>query len=313
MIVTLQKAVELIRSGEVVAFPTETVYGLGADAKNVQAVRKTFSVKGRPPDNPLIVHISDIDHVNELATDIPPIFFTLANHFWPGPLTLVLKKHTSVPDVVTGGLSTVAIRMPNHTLALGLIRQTGPLTAPSANRSGKPSPTKPEHIIEDYAGQLPVLDGGSSAIGLESTVLDLTSELPCILRPGAISAEMIQNIVNVEVQELTGHSETSSPKSPGVKYTHYKPQAAVNWLFSVPSEFDSNIFYILHSAIPGSKPVNVFSCDGNFNLLAKSLYDFFRTADHLGHSQILIEALPKSTLHPLIAPLKNRISKAVSV
>jgi L-threonylcarbamoyladenylate synthase len=312
MIVTLQRAVELIRSGEVVAFPTETVYGLGADAKNIQAIRKTFSIKRRPKDNPLIVHISDIDQVKELATDIPPIFLTLSGHFWPGPLTLVLKKHNSVPDAVTGGLNTVAIRMPNHALALDLIRQTGPLTAPSANLSGKPSPTKPEHIMEDHGDQLPVLDGGASEIGLESTVLDLTSDLPTVLRPGAITAAMIEDVAKVEVQESTGRAVSSFPKSPGVKYTHYKPHAAVKWLDSVPAEFDPNTFYILHSAIPTVNPANVFNCEGNFNLLAKSLYDFFRTADHLEYSQILIEALPENSSHPLIAPLKNRISKAVS-
>ncbi|TVR32633.1 MAG: threonylcarbamoyl-AMP synthase [Balneolaceae bacterium] len=311
MIISLDKAVELIRRGEVVAFPTETVYGLGANAKNVVAVQKTFDVKGRPADNPLIVHISDMNQVYELATDIPDSFKKLANHFWPGPLTMVLKKQAAVPDIVTAGLDSVAIRMPDHPIALELIRNTGPLTAPSANRSGKPSPTKPEHIIEDYGDELPVVDGGSSKIGLESTVLDLTSKQIAILRPGAISAEMIKNLLKTDVIESSDHTSDPLPKSPGVKYTHYKPKATVNWIHSVPSQFDSKTFYILHSKMCGETEKNVVTCNGNFDLLAKLLYDYFRTADHLGYSQILVEALPKFSPHPLIPPLNNRISKSV--
>ena len=311
MIISLDKAVELIRRGDIVAFPTETVYGLGADAKNVAAVQKTFNMKGRPADNPLIVHISDMDQVYELATDIPDSFKKLARHFWPGPLTMVLKKQAMVPDIVTAGLDSVAIRMPDHPVALELIRNTGPLTAPSANRSGKPSPTKPEHIIEDYGNKLPVIDGGSSNIGLESTVLDLTSKQFTILRPGAISAQMIATVLKTEVFESSDHLSKSTPKSPGVKYTHYKPKASVNWIHSVPSQFDSTTFYILHSKMPDETDKNVVTCNGNFDLLAKLLYDYFRTADHLGYSQILVEALPDLSSHPLISPLNNRISKSI--
>jgi L-threonylcarbamoyladenylate synthase len=311
MIISVDKAVELIRRGDIVAFPTETVYGLGADAKNVVAVQKTFDVKGRPADNPLIVHISDMDQVYDLARDIPDSFKKLATHFWPGPLTIVLKKQAVVPDIVTAGLDSVAIRMPDHPIALELIRNTGPLTAPSANRSGKPSPTKPEHLIDDYGDSLPVIDGGSSSIGLESTVLDLTSKQIRILRPGAISAEMIANVLETKVIETAENPSDSSPKSPGVKYTHYKPKASVNWIASVPSQFNPKIFYILHSEISGDTDVNVVTCNGNFNLLAKLLYDYFRTADHLGYSKIMVEAFPKTSPHPLIPPLNNRITKAI--
>jgi L-threonylcarbamoyladenylate synthase len=171
---SFQKAVELIRAGDVVAIPTETVYGLAADAFNISAVKKTFEVKGRPPDNPLIVHISRTEQLDEIADEIPEDAFKLAETFWPGPLTLVLKKKPIVPDIVTGGLNTVAVRMPDHPLTRKLIEQTGPLTAPSANRSGRPSPTRPEHIREDFGSTVHILEGGSAKLGLESTVLDMS-------------------------------------------------------------------------------------------------------------------------------------------
>lgn len=312
MIVSVEEAAKLISSGQIVAFPTETVYGLGADAKNASAIQKTFDIKGRPPDNPIIVHISDINQISGLATDIPQLFYTLSEVFWPGPISFVLKKHPSVPDLVTAGLNTVAVRMPDHQLALALIQLTGPLTAPSANKSGKPSPTKPGHIVEDYGNELPIVDGGVSSIGLESTVLNLTSTPPSILRPGAISAEMIEKIIGMKITEDHPGNLQGAPISPGIKYTHYKPKAEVNWIPELPQNPDPKVYYLSHSLkLPKHEP-NIVAFSGDFNMMAQQLYDHFRTADHLGYSQILIEKLPENSPHPLITPLVNRITKAIS-
>lgn len=312
MRVSVDQAAELIINGDVVAFPTETVYGLGADAKNVNAIKKTFLLKGRPSDNPLIVHVSNLDQVSELAANIPSIFDLLAKAFWPGPITFVLKKKSSVPDLVTAGLDTVAIRMPNHPIALKLIRKTGPLTAPSANKSGKPSPTKIDHLLEDYHDELHYIDGGQCKIGVESTVLDLTVSPPVILRPGAISKEMIEDVTQVKIVTERDMSLEQTPKSPGTKYTHYKPKADVQWMTEIPIEFDSNSYYIIHSLDKPMSDKNIISFNGDFNSMARQLYDLFRTADHLGYAQIWIEALPKKNNHPLLSPLFNRISKAIS-
>ncbi|MEX0649177.1 MAG: L-threonylcarbamoyladenylate synthase [Balneolaceae bacterium] len=310
MMISVQKAAEIIKNGDVAAFPTETVYGLGADAQNISAVKKTFIVKGRPSDNPLIVHISRVEQVHSLAVEIPPEFFMLAEAFWPGPLTIVLKKQRRVPDIVTGGLKTVAIRMPDHPLALELIELTGPLTAPSANPSGKPSPTQAEHADLDYSGKIGVLDGGPTQIGIESTVLDLSSGRPEILRPGAVTAGMIENIINKKVTEATGRNSTHL-KSPGTRYTHYKPDASVQWLDKVPVRYDPEIYYILHSGPSPGKERNIHSYHNNFEGLARDLYDHFRTADHLGYQIIQIQVLPDESHHPLIKALQNRISKAL--
>ncbi|MEX0894887.1 MAG: L-threonylcarbamoyladenylate synthase, partial [Balneolaceae bacterium] len=168
----IHEAVALIQRGEVVAFPTETVYGLGADAHNPEAIQKIFKVKGRPADNPLIIHLANLQEVAEFALEVPKPARQLMEKCWPGPLTLIFKKKPGVPDTATAGLPTVALRIPDHPVALELLRQTGPLAAPSANRSGSPSPTKAEHVRRDFGDDFPVLDGGMSNIGLESTVLD---------------------------------------------------------------------------------------------------------------------------------------------
>lgn len=312
MIVSLKQAAELIKSGEVVAFPTETVYGLGADAKNISAIKKTFDIKGRPADNPLIVHISNSCQLDGLVSVLPEYFHQLSDAFWPGPISFVLKKDNSVPDLVTGGLPTVAVRMPDHPIALNLIEITGPLTAPSANKSGKPSPTRPEHIVTDFGDDFPVIDGEPSKIGLESTVIDLTTDIPAIFRPGAVSKEMIEDVLEVEVIDRTETSPNIQPKSPGLKYSHYKPNADVSWVDEVPTSPDSNSYYLTHSSIDVSKSKNLIRFNGDFNDMARSLYDHFRTADHLGYSQIWVEKLPDNFTHPLIAPLKNRVQKAIS-
>lgn len=227
----ITKAAHILKQGGTVAFPTETVYGLGADALNPAAVRKIFKAKGRPADNPLIVHIASMDTLNEIAKNIPPIAVELMDIFWPGPLTFILKRKNTMPDITTGGLDTVAVRMPNSPVALALIREADmPLAAPSANTSGKPSPTTADHVMSDLLGRIDaVIDGGVVKIGVESTVLDVTSDIPVILRPGSISVENLRKHVG---EVLVGYTdmeieEGELVRSPGMKYTHYSPDARV--------------------------------------------------------------------------------------
>ncbi len=313
MIVNLKKAVELIKNGEIVAIPTETVYGLAADAFNVNAVKKTFDRKGRPPDNPLIVHINNLKQLDLLVTDLKDEVQVLAEKFWPGPLSLVLKKKNRVPDIVTGGLDTVAVRMPDHPLTLSLIEQTGPLTAPSANKSGRPSPTNPKHIIEDFGDSLPILDGGSTKIGLESTVLDMSGETFSILRPGFVSAEMIEEILGESVIEQKRKDHSAKKRSPGTRYTHYKPKASVQWLEETPLQIDTpENYYILHGEHPDqTEEKNIHSYRDDYEALARDLFDHFRTADHLSYSKICVEPFKSSEHHPLISALIDRIEKAI--
>ncbi len=228
---TLKEAATIINSGGLVAFPTETVYGLGANALDKEAVRAVFRAKGRPADNPLIVHVASKQQCCELALNIPEKAFVLMEKFWPGPLTLILERQMIVPDVTTGGLDTVALRMPDNEIAIGLIRESGkPLAAPSANLSGKPSPTNAQHVISDLFGRIDaIIDGGTADVGVESTVIDMTLEIPSILRPGRISRGEIEG----EIGSVTiGYEDENCPdpgiiRSPGMKYRHYAPDAAV--------------------------------------------------------------------------------------
>ncbi len=220
-------AARLIRKGELVAFPTETVYGLGANAFDPAALKKVYRVKGRPSDNPLIVHIWSHSQVALLADPIPLMFWVLADHFLPGPLTIVMRRSRSVPPNVSSGLSTIAIRIPSHPVARRLLRAANvPIAAPSANISGRPSPTSASHVLEDLRGTIAaVLDGGSSSIGVESTVLDITGRTPRILRPGGVSKEMIESVLHLRV--ANARMNVKHPASPGMKYRHYAPAAEV--------------------------------------------------------------------------------------
>ncbi len=222
----LKDAGDIIRRGGLVAFPTETVYGLGADAFNPEAVKSIFAAKGRPCDNPLIAHIATIGDVEMLVREFPQKAISLAQAFWGGPLTMIMKKRSSVPDVVTASLDTVAVRLPSHSVANALITESKtPIAAPSANISGKPSPTVAEHVICDMQGKIDmIIDGGKSMIGLESTVIDMTQDVPTILRPGGISLEEIREVIGDA--EYGGFS-SDAPKCPGMKYTHYSPDAEV--------------------------------------------------------------------------------------
>lgn len=226
----MQEAGDLIAAGELVAFPTETVYGLGGDALHPEAAKKIYAAKGRPSDNPLIVHIAEVSDLERVAKVVPEQVKKLAEAFWPGPLTMVVWKNENVPYATTGGLDTVAVRMPNHPVALELIRKSGKLiAAPSANTSGRPSPTEGSHVMEDLDGRIAmVLDSGLVGIGIESTIIDLTEEVPMVLRPGYITPEMLSEVLGEEViidPGIIAADDTTKPKAPGMKYKHYAPKA----------------------------------------------------------------------------------------
>lgn len=222
-------AVQALKSGQPIAFPTETVYGLGAPVFEEEAVRKIFAIKGRPSDNPLIVHIHTLEEAIVLSDSLPPFFYMLAESFWPGPLTMIVKASAAVPKIVSAGLPTVAIRMPAHPLAQRLLREVGqPLAAPSANISGRPSPTSASDVLEDLNGKVPyIIDGGACMGGIESTVVYLSDEGPKILRPGKIGKEMLEEVLKMPVALAT-----SGPiLSPGMKYRHYAPKARVKLVY----------------------------------------------------------------------------------
>lgn len=266
-------AAELLKKGEVVAFPTETVYGLGACVFDEAAVQKIFQMKGRPSNNPLICHIATFEALALLAREIPETVLKLAAHFWPGPLTLILKKHPNVPLGVTGGHDTVAIRMPRHPIALKLIGLAGePLVAPSANKSGRPSSTTAEHVLSDFEGQEgAVIDGGATTLGVESTVLYLAGEKPLILRPGSITREELSAVLQCEVGNGDG-----SHASPGTKYKHYAPKAKIE---------------IVGSFEAASREAFLMSLEerpGFHHLTAATLYALLRQADLEGAEKIVV-------------------------
>ena len=232
----IKKAAEIVKQGGLCAFPTETVYGLGGNGLDPEAAAKIYAAKGRPSDNPLIIHIAEVADLTLYCREIPQEAWKLAEAFWPGPLTMILKKKENVPERTTGGLDTVAVRMPDHPVALALIRASGcPIAAPSANLSGKPSPTKAVHVYEDLRGRIPViLDGGDVTIGIESTIVDLTDGAPKILRPGYISRGDIARELQEEERAPGGEridpakvDPQAAPKAPGMKYRHYAPKAAL--------------------------------------------------------------------------------------
>jgi L-threonylcarbamoyladenylate synthase len=219
-------AAEALRRGGLVAFPTETVYGLGADAFDTDAVKQIFVAKGRPLDNPIIIHIASVADLKALTSDVPEVAGRLVQRFWPGPLTLILRKSPDVPSDVTGGLDTVAVRMPQNKIALALIKALGhPIAAPSANLSGRPSGTAAAHVLQDFAGKIDmILDGGPVAVGVESTVLDLSRRPPAILRPGAITQEDLEPFLG---RVVMGRGADDKKRSPGTRYRHYSPRARV--------------------------------------------------------------------------------------
>ena len=229
----LERAAEILREGGLVAFPTETVYGLGANALDEEAAKKIYAAKGRPSDNPLIAHIADFSDLKPLVAEIPEAAGKLMEAFWPGPLTMIFPKSDAVPYGTTGGLDTVAVRMPSDPVAMTLIRLAGvPVAAPSANTSGRPSPTTADHVWQDMNGKIDmIVDGGPVGIGVESTIIDVSGESPVILRPGAITQEMAGEVLGMEIgldPAITGDGPMNAdvkPKAPGMKYKHYAPKA----------------------------------------------------------------------------------------
>lgn len=235
----LAQAAAILAGGGLVAFPTETVYGLGANGLNPHAVRAIYQAKGRPADNPLILHIAELSEVEKLAAEIPPAAKLLMNNFWPGPLTIIFKRSKIVPDIITAGMDTVAIRMPVNNIARQIIRLAGvPIAAPSANISGRPSPTNAQDVKADLMGKVAVIvDGGSCAIGVESTVVDCTGAPPAVLRPGGITVEMLQKVLGeVVLDPALNGAATLKPRAPGMKYRHYAPRAPLKVIETEISE-----------------------------------------------------------------------------
>lgn len=302
----LARAGELLRSGEVVGFPTETVYGLGANALDEAAVEKIFAAKGRPGDNPLIVHIADADGLAPLIASEPgPHARALMDAFWPGPLTLIFPKSVAVPARVTAGLDTVAIRMPSHPVAQALIRAAGvPLAAPSANRSGRPSPTTAADVLEDMDGRVPmILDGGPCRVGVESTVVDLSGEAPRVLRPGGITRAQIEAVASaceIDHAVLNPLGEGERPRSPGMKYKHYAPRGEVtvfcgeNAVKNIIRRYDaaSNALILaLEGNLPFYGKRRCISLGPDAESMAAKLFHALREADRLGADVILCEGV----------------------
>lgn len=305
------KAATYLRNGELVAFPTETVYGLGGDAFRVRAVEAIFEAKGRPPDNPLIVHVADRAQIHEVARDVPSVAETLLDHFAPGPLTLILPKHQDVPSVVTAGLDTVGVRMPRHDLAQAFLRACGtPVAAPSANRSGRPSPTTWRAVEEDLGGRIAcILKGGRTQKGLESTVLDCTVTPPAVLRPGAISVEAIRRVAGaVAVEE--DESGKEGPRSPGTRHRHYAPAAQVH-LVAHPSdaEPDPEAGYIGLDRPESSEPFRCLHVVPDVQTYAHDLFHFFRTCDQHGCAHIYAQTVPQEGLG---RALNDRLERAAA-
>lgn len=267
----LKEAGEIIRSGGLVAFPTETVYGLGGDALNPESSHKIYSAKGRPTDNPLIVHVADWNSLSKICVEIPKQARILAEAFWPGPLTMIMKKSDAVPYETTGGLDTVAVRMPDHPVALSFIKAAGGyIAAPSANTSGRPSPTIAGHVIEDMDGRIEmILDGGEVGIGVESTIVDLTEAVPTILRPGYITEEMLYRVLGqVESDVTLMRADTNrAPKAPGMKYRHYAPKGSMILIEGEPDAVVQCMKEKIVRAKEEGQKIGVLCTDEIFDLL----------------------------------------------
>ena len=323
----LDIAAKALQQGEIVSFPTETVYGLGAIATSQEAVLKVFEAKGRPSDNPLIVHISDIQQMTSTVEEVPEIALTLAKAFWPGPLTMILKAKPGIyAPALSAGLTTVSFRMPNHPLTLELISKVGiPLVGPSANLSTKPSPTKVEHVFEDMNGRIRgIVDGGSSTVGVESTVIDLTNdEGPVILRPGVITKEQIEAVIGpIQSTVKTTAGVREVPKSPGMKYRHYAPKTSVFVVDGTIDAFEETIHkYKVQGKTVGVMARNAIvdtfenKVEGTYKMgtsvddMNRALFDALRTLDHLKLDVILAESAPEVGVG--IAYM-NRLKKAAS-
>ena len=262
----IREAGSIIKNGGLVAFPTETVYGLGGNALNPQASEKIYAAKGRPSDNPLIVHVADFDSIKLITTQVPEVAVKLAEAFWPGPLTMIFNKSEIVPLTTTGGLNTVAVRMPNDNIALEFIKHSGGyIAAPSANLSGRPSPTTAQHVFEDMNERIEmILDGGPCNIGLESTIVDLTGSIPMILRPGYISQSMLEKVCGQVTVDpaITGPVDAGlRPKAPGMKYRHYAPKGALSIISGDKAKVSDYIINAISNDHQNGKRVGVIACN----------------------------------------------------
>lgn len=324
----IKNAAKVIREGGLVAFPTETVYGLGADALNSAASERIYAAKGRPSDNPLIVHIAEPAKGKLIVDNVPEKAEKLMRKFWPGPLTMVFKQNGGVPRETTGGLDTVALRMPNHPIALSLIKESGGfIAAPSANSSGKPSPTSAEHVLLDLNGKIDmILDGGMVEIGIESTIVDFTEEIPSILRPGYITKEMIEQEINYVNEDfaLKGKKENFTPKAPGMKYRHYAPKAELVIVSGIEKSVLERIHLLISEAERINKTVGIIASDetigrykrgivrsigarSNEDTIAGSLYGILREFDALNVDMIYSESFDTPRIGQAIM---NRLLKA---
>ena len=324
----LKEASAVIRSGGLVAFPTETVYGLGGDATNPEASRKIYAAKGRPSDNPLIVHIADFSQLRNIVAEVPQEAEKLAEAFWPGPLTMILRKNEVIPYETTGGLDTVAIRMPSHPVARAFLQDSGcMIAAPSANTSGRPSPTTAQHVWEDLHGKIEILlDGGPVGIGIESTIVDLSEERPMILRPGFITQEMLSAVLGDVGMDPGLASENSKrpPKAPGMRYRHYAPKADLTLVEGTMEEVISKINALTREAQAMGKSVGVLATEENKDRyvadhvivigqrqdeaeIARHLFDVLRQVDDLQVDLIYSESFAAAGVGQAIM---NRLLKA---
>ncbi|ENH97984.1 hypothetical protein J416_02706 [Gracilibacillus halophilus YIM-C55.5] len=320
---TIDEAAQLIRQGEVIAFPTETVYGLGADATNEQAVRKIFQAKGRPADNPLIIHVHDNKQIARYVTDIPRVAQQMMDAFMPGPLTVILKSNGTVAPTVTAGMDTVAIRVPDHAVARQFIEATQlPLAAPSANLSGKPSPTTAEHVDQDLNTRIAgIIDGGATGVGVESTVVDCTSDVPIILRPGGITKDMLQDVVG-QVTYDDAIQTDDQPKAPGMKYQHYQPDAPLRLIDGDQAFFQQQIDALEKQGktvgVIASEPLAsqlrtnyLYRCGqrNDLSTVAAKLYYALRYFNQMEMDIILSETYPFEGIGQAIM---NRLTKAAT-
>lgn len=324
----IQEAGCILKEGGLVAFPTETVYGLGADALNPEASKKIYAAKGRPSDNPLIVHISNMKALEGITADIPQKARQMAERFWPGPLTMIFSKNAQVPLETTGGLETVAVRMPNHPIALALIDAGGGyIAAPSANTSGKPSPTLAEHVAQDMNGRIPmILDGGAVGIGIESTIVDFSGDVPMILRPGYITPEMICEVIGEIRMDpgLATDDPAVHPKAPGMKYKHYAPKADLILVNGAQEKVVKKINELVCEAERSGKRAGVIGTDETCALyqagvvksigsrkeedtIARHLYGILREFDDLNVDMIYSESFSTPRIGQAIM---NRMLKA---
>lgn len=304
----IEKAGKILQSGGLVGMPTETVYGLAADALNGNAVAKIFKAKGRPMDNPLIVHIADFSDIEKynLVEEVPQKAKLLADHFWAGALTIIMKKSEVIPNEVSAGLDTVAIRMPSHPVARELIRKAkSPLAAPSANISGSPSPTTAQHVINDLSGKIDaVIDGGLCEVGLESTVITLATDPPCLLRPGGVTLEQIESVIGkIEVNNAVLHKleENAEAASPGMKYKHYAPKAKVVLLKSDDSA------YIKYVNEHSGKDIAALCCDEDVKLLNVTTFSMGKRKDYSQQAHMLFEKLREIDENKNISVVYSRL------